>query len=150
MSAKYHAVADRVVGPEANDWKGGTIAYVCDTVGWITQTDEGESITEAQRAMARRIAAALNADEERRGPEASAQRPASDEARYLARLRDEFAVHAPMPPPEWFSVPDHAPRPETEAALDEWDRDYRTLRLSRWPYAWADMQIAERERRNRE
>lgn len=78
-------------------------------------------------------------------------------------LRDYLAAHAPKRPQRWF-VPRMPERPAeiydhehpSENCWDcmprnwrerqEWNDVYATERLIQWPYAWADAQIAEREK----
>lgn len=71
-------------------------------------------------------------------------------------LRDQFALHAPMPPPGWFK-PEFTDDAKTAATIHPAlnaiaMENYRRSKLAaesllQWPYAWADMQLAERERR---
>jgi len=84
-------------------------------------------------------------------------------------LRDVFAVHAPSEPQAWFTPTMKEDRPvpvklngvivdSDDPVFDakcanikevrEFDKEYAKQTSIQWPYAWADAQIAERERIN--
>lgn len=72
-------------------------------------------------------------------------------------VRDYFAAHAPVLCPRWFAPkmetdrpkPEHSPIDglvENSADLDSWNEESMKEASRQWPYAWADMMLAEREK----
>ena len=88
-------------------------------------------------------------------------------------LRDQFACHAPQPPPDWF-VPDVGPRPKddwrcrhkpdwrydsyeaadadglpwnaAELPIEVYEEHVKRQKGIQWPYAWADLMLAEKKK----
>lgn len=80
-------------------------------------------------------------------------------------LRDYFAAHAPGLIPDWFeptvtAKPEpiyhegHSTEkdscfeclPENWRERDRWTAEYQKQTFIQWPYAWADLMLAEREK----
>lgn len=86
-------------------------------------------------------------------------------------LRDYFAMHSPVKPERWFEPKMATPKPDLEwdhdhskcgsenstqmpwdcipsnkDARDAWDAERDKQRLVQWPFAWADVMLAERSK----
>lgn len=62
-------------------------------------------------------------------------------------LRDYFAAHAPAEPGWWFDPVMDTEKPDDyadTAAIRSWEDRRNRERWIQWPYAWADLQIAQR------